>query len=227
MENQKQEVWKEVVNYQGHYMLSVNGDVKSLKRHREIILKPILNRDGYGTVHLSLNGEKIKRTIHQLMAEAFLGHVPCGFELVVEHKNHIRTDNRLENLEIITARENGNQKHIESTSRFTGVSLRKSSKKWKSQIFVNGKMKSLGVFDTEEEASEYYENALKNHLLGLPIEVKYQEHSSKYKGVSWHKKVKKWRAFTRINEKQITIGYFITELEAHNAYQQYINNLKV
>jgi len=44
--------------------------------------------------------------------------------------------------------------------------------------------------------------------------------TSKYKGVSWNKKVKKWRAFIFINNKQKYLGAFHSEIEAAKAYNE-------
>ena len=48
-------------------------------------------------------------------------------------------------------------------------------------------------------------------------------YSSKYKGVGWNKTYNKWRSRIMINKKEIHLGYFENELEAHLAYQ---NKLK-
>ena len=44
--------------------------------------------------------------------------------------------------------------------------------------------------------------------------------SSKYRGVSWHKNIKKWYAYIGVNYKQIIIGYFDNEIEAAKAYDK-------
>jgi hypothetical protein len=76
-------------------------------------------------------------------------------------KNFIRTDNRLENIEVVTARQNGNLKHISHSSIYTGVSLDKKikRKKWCAHIKINGKKKHLGYFDDEYQAHLAYEKA--------------------------------------------------------------------
>lgn len=151
------EIWKDVVGYEGHYSISSSGNIKSLKFDKERILKYQLNDGEYYRVHLSLNGKLKRRSVHQLVAEAFLNHVPCGFELVVEHKNQIKTDNRVENLEIITQRKNTNRKHLKSTSKYTGVHWNKKRKKWVASIHINGTTKYLGRFINEIDAHFAYE----------------------------------------------------------------------
>lgn len=156
------EIWKDVKGYEGIYQVSNLGRVKSLKFGKERILKGGIDGVGYLTVSLSKNGKVKTHKVHVLVAIAFLGHTPCGYKLVVDHKNFIRHDCRLENLEIITQRENANLKHIKSTSEYVGVSWDKGTKKWRADIHVNGKHKYLGLFTDELEASNAYQNALNN-----------------------------------------------------------------
>ena len=159
------EIFKDIPNYEGMYQVSNLGNVKSLKGGKELILKPINNC--YGYLYCSLYKEKKVKVIkvHQLVTMAFLNHVPNGRTLVVNHINHIKTDNRLENLEIVTTRENANKKQFNWSSEYTGVSWDKKNKKWRSQISVNCKVKYLGYFDCELKASYIYQNALKQILL--------------------------------------------------------------
>lgn len=157
------EVWKSIEDYEGLYEISNLGNVKSLNyKHtkKEGILAKCNNRNGYLTVNLFKNRKVKTRRIHQLVALAFLNHKPCGYELVINHINHIKTDNRLENLEIVTHRENSNKKHIKSFSQYTGVYWCKRTNKWLSQITINKKRNHLGYFDTEIEAHNAYQNKL-------------------------------------------------------------------
>ena len=49
--------------------------------------------------------------------------------------------------------------------------------------------------------------------------------SSKYTGVSWNKRTKKWVSMIHIN-KNIGLGYFDTEIEASKAYNKALNGIK-
>ncbi len=153
------EIWKEVKDYPD-YQISNFGNVKSLKHGKEKILKKGVDTVGYLMINLSFNGIQKTRNIHQLVAEAFLNHIPNGFELVINHINFNKADNRVENLEIVTTRENSNRKHLKSSSQFVGVSWSKENKKWRAQIRVNRKLIHLGYFTTEKEASNTYQNYL-------------------------------------------------------------------
>lgn len=62
-------------------------------------LSPGLNGYGYLTVALMLNGSRVTRKVHKLVALTFLGD---SHGLDVNHVNGVRTDNRLTNLEYVT-----------------------------------------------------------------------------------------------------------------------------
>lgn len=159
------EIWKEVKGFEGLYEVSNLGNVKSfIKWHgtNERILKGGVDAYGYNNVILTKNKIRKTRTVHQLVAEAFLNHKPCDYEMVVNHKDLNPRNNCVDNLEIVTQRENANQKHLKSSSKYVGVCLRKDTNKWRATIWVNGENKVLGCFDNEIEASNAYKNALNN-----------------------------------------------------------------
>ena len=160
MENQT-EIWKSINGYEGLYEFSNFHNVRSLKFGKERILKQTLS-DGYYKVRLWLNGNGITFRIHQLVAMEHLGHTVCGTELVIDHKNQIRNDNRIENLRIVTSRENSNKKHIKSSSQYTGVYWCKRANKWRAQAKINGKQVYLGYFNVEIEAYNAYKNEIAN-----------------------------------------------------------------
>lgn len=171
------EVWKDIIGYEGLYRVSNLGSVKSLRREiirgqggvyliDEKILKQYKAHVGYMAVKLSKIGISKNFSVHQLVAIAFLNHEPCGYKLVVNHIDLNKLNNRVDNLEVITNRENANKKHISSKSEYVGVSFNKPMNKWRACIQINGRSKHLGYFEKEIDASSAYQEKLKSlHLL--------------------------------------------------------------
>jgi hypothetical protein len=219
--NTEIESWKDIPSLEGHYQASDFGNIRSFIKNKITLLSQYVSKKKYCYVVIYMDKKPKTTTVHQLVAMAFYGHVPCGMELVVEHKNQIRNDNRLVNLEIITQRKNTDKKHLTSTSKYVGVCWKKNSKKWISSIWYNRKKIFLGRFDSELEASEYYQNALKAIENGTEIVVKKANFSSMYKGVSWHSKINKWQSRIYINKSIKHLGYYQTELEAYLVVEKY------
>jgi hypothetical protein len=159
-----QEIFKDIPNYEGLYQVSNLGNVKSLKYSKERILRKNSDKDGYLMVSIYKNKTPKRVKVHQLVAMAFLKHKPCGLKLVVNHINFIKNDNRVENLEIVTNRENSNQKHLKSSSKYVGVSWSKANRKWKALIRLGKKRKYLGYFENEYDAHLAYQKELKQKL---------------------------------------------------------------
>jgi hypothetical protein len=172
---EEKEIWKDIIGYDGIYQISSLGNVKSLPREifncrrsyisKEKILKPSKDGWGYLKVVLYYNGSKKNFKIHQLVAMAFLNHKPDGTQnLVVDHINDVKTDNRVENLQIVTQRYNCCKTQGRYTSKFKGVDWFKKRNKWRAAITINGKRKHLGLFNCEEEAAKAYQNKLKETI---------------------------------------------------------------
>lgn len=166
----KLEEWLDITEYEGIYKVSDYGRVKSLCRHinhskggkcliKEKILKQGIEATGRSNVSLRKNLESKTHKVHKLVAIAFLNHTPNGHKIVVDHIDNDKTNNILSNLQLITQRENCS-KDRRGTSKYTGICWCKKNKKWVSQIRINGKLKYLGLFTEEIEASEKYQKEL-------------------------------------------------------------------
>jgi predicted transcriptional regulator len=115
------EEWRDISGYEGYYQVSSLGRVRSCDRtiktvrgdrfFKGRILKPNLDPYGYPRLTLAKNGKKTTRTIHPLVAGAFLGDRPEGHE--VNHKYGVKDDNRVESLEWCTHLEN--MRHAKET----------------------------------------------------------------------------------------------------------------
>lgn len=220
---EEQEIWNTIEGYE-NYAASNKGNIMNIKR--KYILKNHKTKSGYLDVRVVKDGRPKSIRTHQLIAIAFLGHTPCGQKLVVNHKDFDKTNNELHNLEVISQRQNSNRKHIKHTSEYTGVFKQKNRRKWTAAITVNCKVIRLGSFDTEIEASEYYENAVLAVNNGTQIIIKDAKEgcSSSYVGVYFDKCRKRWVSYVSINKKQKALGRFITEIEAYNARVDYLKN---
>jgi len=166
------ELWKSVSGYKDYYKISNLGRVKSISRidssgrfRKGRILKNTLGKNGYFCVGLSFEGKVKKFYIHKLVAIAFLNHVPCGYKRVIDHLDNNPLNNKLENLRIVSNRENTSNKNTNSSSIYTGVSWSKKKNKWLSSIRINGKSKHLGLFTDEIKASNAYREALLKTLI--------------------------------------------------------------
>lgn len=161
-----EEIWKDVPNYEGIYQVSNLGNVKSLnynKTGEEKLLKQQLNTRGYYQCIFSKLGKTKTFTLHQLVAITFLNHKPDGTQkLVVDHINDNKLDNRLENLQLISQRENAYKTQGKYSSKYKGVSWFKNLNKWASKININGNLKHLGYYSCELAAHYAYQEALKS-----------------------------------------------------------------
>lgn len=98
----EKEVWRPIIGFEGIYEVSSLGRVKSFRNSKERVLKPTKNGRGYMKVILYKSDIKKQITVHQLVSIAFLNHIPNGNKLVIDHINDDKTNNRLENLQIVT-----------------------------------------------------------------------------------------------------------------------------
>ena len=106
-----QELWRPVIGWEGFYEVSDLGRVKSLARTtckgveiRERILRQVVGSNGYLKVGLRANGKGATKSVHGLVAAAFIGPRPSG--LVVLHDTGGSLDNRLANLSYGTQAKN-------------------------------------------------------------------------------------------------------------------------
>jgi hypothetical protein len=153
------ENYKNIVNYEGYYQIDCFGNVKSVKSNK--ILKLRKYSDGYFGYALYKNGIRKEHKQHRLIAENFISLETD--KKIVNHKNGNTSDNRIENLEWVNQRENIS--HYHSAKKLLGVSKQKSTNKYTSRIFINGKNINIGLFKCETAAHlAYVKYSNKNKL---------------------------------------------------------------
>jgi len=109
------EQWAPIAGWVGLYEVSSTGQVRSLPRFRckGRVLRHGTTHNGYLTVTFSADGRREARTLHRVVAEAFLGPKPEGY-----HTCHIdgdKTNNAVTNLAYKTPAENEADKRIHGT----------------------------------------------------------------------------------------------------------------
>ena len=108
-ENEK-ETWKDIPGYEGRYQVSNTGKVKSMSYKQSGvpgILRTSDNGSGYQRVLLYNDNKKHREyRVHRLVWEAFMGPIPEGLQ--INHKDENKSNNSLENLEIVTPKQNVN-----------------------------------------------------------------------------------------------------------------------
>jgi hypothetical protein len=84
---------------------------------------------------------------------------------MIDHRNLIRDDNRIDNLREATRSQNSMNSGVNSrnTTGFKGVSFFKKTSRWKASAKINGKPTHLGYFDTPQAASDAYQGFAKKH----------------------------------------------------------------
>lgn len=150
------EIFKDVVGYEKMYQVSNLGNVKSLEKTsiyktskgttikrkvRGKHLKQCIDRYGYSRLCLCKDGHERTLVTHRLVAQAFIPNPENKQQ--VNHINGIKTDNRLENLEWVTASEN-------SKHRFDTLGHKGNKSGHEIPIRVNGI-----VFESLKAASLY------------------------------------------------------------------------
>ena len=149
LEDMEGEIWKDIEGYEGLYQVSNMGRVKSLGRkvknislkrgYRETkdkILKQYIDRYGYLKVVLTKETQRSYFTAHRLVALAFIDN-PLN-KPSVDHKNTIRTDNRVENLRWLTQKEQLNDNELSKIRHLAAREKATNSLKKKVRCITTG-----------------------------------------------------------------------------------------
>ena len=194
--------------------------------------------DNTGYLKIGIN---YKRYLNHRLAWLYIhGEFPKG---QIDHINGIKTDNRIENLRVVTSRQNSQNQKCHREGHLVGATYLKKSKKWRAQIYINGKVNILGSFETQQEAHEVYLKAsefLKENDEQATIE-KYKKKSTKgycyrkekfkkiKKRIAFNKIINKWSLWVEVNKKRINLGIYETKELSYQTYLKFLeeNNDKI
>lgn len=129
------------------------GDYERVAQHRWFLMV-----NGYAVTTLSTSSGKRTVLLHRMILDE-----P---DSVIDHANRDKLDNRRSNLRLATLSQNAaNAKaRSNSTSGFKGVYWSRRERRWKAEITVNGKKRSLGYFIIAEDAAQAYDGAARQHF---------------------------------------------------------------
>lgn len=163
------EIWKDVVGFEGHYMVSNTGKLKSVKFNKERILKNLeVGPNGYVRIELTINGVVKRKYFHRVIAFAFIDVDPD--RTYVNHKDGNKLNNHIDNLEWVNKRENSCHARILKGKGCESVGVHRYKNRFVSSITFDKKYRIIGRFKTAEEAHQARvnfekENGIKNKYL--------------------------------------------------------------
>ena len=149
--NVRKEIWVDIPGFDGKYIISNLGKVKSFKRKNPLTMKIRYSKSGYLVITLTKVGYHKVNDLHRLLMKSFRG-IPEGMQ--VNHINGIKSDYSLYNLEVVTASEN--HKHAWRTGLQTSYHIKKvgseNNKARKVKCLQTGR-----IFETLSEAGRWAE----------------------------------------------------------------------
>lgn len=106
--------------------------------------------DNHGYLCFIMNKGRFKN--HRVIWEMFNGEIPKGMH--IDHINHIRDDNRIENLRVVSRVDNQRNQSLRSdnSSGNVGVSFMKKLGKWEAYIYLGGKKIKIGYYSNIDDA---------------------------------------------------------------------------
>lgn len=193
--------------------------------------------NGYATRHIQENKKPRSYLLHRVILSRMLDRELTRQE-VTDHINGNKLDNRRSNLRLATLQQNAanSKQRSDATARYKGVTWNKARQLWAAQIQTNNQSRSIGFFNTEEEAAIAYNHAamdvfgefarvndIPNWRDCSPIPIKkgqrrQQNNRSGYPHVVFNKQRQRWTAQYNRDGKRIYLGGYPSAEEAYAAY---------
>jgi hypothetical protein len=172
-----EEIWKDINGYEGFFMISNQGRVKSLDRviehtnHGLCLIKGKLRKlpisdKGYHKVGLNKDGKTKKFAVHRLVAQAFIPNPESKPQ--VNHIDGVKTNNNVSNLEWVTNYENAYHAIDMGLHNNKGAKNGNSKLNKEDVIAIKGKLNKEGnnIVELAKEYSVGY-TAIYNILKGI------------------------------------------------------------
>ena len=154
------EEWKDIEGYDGLYQVSSEGRVRSLPRNttKGQIIKPSIQNTGYYYVLLYKDGKAIRKTLHRIIAKAFIPNPDNKPQ--VDHINGDRTDCRIDNLRWVTPSENNSNPH-----RCKSFSISKNGKGYKKVVQYSLDGVFIKEWDGSKQAAKSLGKTSSSHIV--------------------------------------------------------------
>lgn len=172
---QEGEEWRDVIGYEGLYMVSNMGRIMFLHRIvsngksvREIspkLCKLTINTDGYAIVHIHVNNKVSRKLVHRVVADAFIPNPDKKSE--IDHINTLRDDNKVDNLRWVTSSENSHNPITLKRNQDAGLKMGKPIAKVKGGLIVE-RYQSI----KSAKKAGYNEQTIGRSLNGDPLPTK-------------------------------------------------------
>ena len=129
---------------------------KNGHKHLRKLVKNVANCNGYCFVRFK--GRQMY--YHRIVWVLLNGDIPVGME--IDHIDGNRVNNNIGNLRLVNHKENQQNLVMHRNGNLVGCTYFKRLCKWQAQVWVDGKYKYLGLYDTEQEAHDVYLKALED-----------------------------------------------------------------
>ena len=149
------EIWKPIERFNGEYLVSNHGRLRSLKRHNDRLMPMTIQQRGYYAAMFHMNNKAICVKVHRLVAETFIPnpeHLP-----EINHKDGNKLNNNADNLEWCTRSQNmlhswgtGLHHHAEWTEE------RRKEYSERGKLLWQERCKRLGIVPKRKRTREEY-----------------------------------------------------------------------